>query len=330
MSTHENGHAELVKTGPTAMISPHQTAAVAVAAQVAALVKARYELAVMQPRDIDAVRVKLLKECKRPGFADAAIYSKPVGGKSIEGLSIRFAEAAARIMGNLDVQTPVVFEDDEKRIVRCLVVDLEANTGYHKDIVIQKTVERRNLRQGQRPIRTRINSAGEPVHLVEATEEDLANKQGASESKAMRTNILRLVPGDIQEECRRACEETLQNRAAQDPDAERRRVADAFASLNVMPDQLREYLGHDLGTCTPAELVRLRGLFQAIRDGEATWASAMEQAHGERKPAEKPSAPPSDLNAAAEKAKAARSKKPAQAEVPVEPVGEREPGSDDE
>jgi hypothetical protein len=35
-------------------------------------------------------------------------------------------------------------------------------------------------------------------------------------------------------------------------------------------------LGHDLGKCSPAQIVTLRGIYGAIKDGEATWQTVMQ------------------------------------------------------
>src|SRR5688572_30783274 len=91
----------LVHAPPVALVT--ETAATAVAAASKATILARYELAQLRPRNIDDVRTRLLKECKRPGFAKEARYRKPVGSKFnedtrqweqgfVEGLSVRFAE----------------------------------------------------------------------------------------------------------------------------------------------------------------------------------------------------------------------------------------------
>jgi hypothetical protein len=44
----------------------------------------------------------------------------------------------------------------------------------------------------------------------------------------------------------------------------------------VKAEDLVKYLGHQLDTCSPTELVDLRGMYGAIRDGEATWKQVME------------------------------------------------------
>jgi hypothetical protein len=70
---------------------------------------------------------------------------------------------------------------------------------------------------------------------------------------------------------------TVADRDARDPDAARKQIADAFSALNVTPTMLREYLGHELGTCSPSELAELRAIWTAIRDGDATWSDTMDE-----------------------------------------------------
>lgn len=283
-----NGASDLRQEfGAHEQIARTETATTAMAAQAKANVEARFILALQRPRDIDTVRVRLLKECKRPGFAQVARYSKPVGGQRIEGASIRFAEAALRLMGNVLPETSVIYDDNQKRIVRVSVTDLETNLTYSSDVSVEKTVERSNLKDGQVPLGSRKNSYGKTVYLLPATEDDIANKVNANVSKALRGHALRILPGDILEEAMELCIKTLNSEAAADPDRERKKIADAFASLRVMPNHLAEYLGHTIDTCAPAELVELRALYQAIKDGETTWHAAAEQRAGDKKPSSK-------------------------------------------
>jgi len=264
---------------PQVLPAVHETASAAVAAQAKAAVESRYKMALARPRDWDDVRTRLLKACRRPGFASVARYHKPIG-KGVEGPSIRFAEEALRAMGNVMPEVLVVYDDDEKRIVRVAVTDLEANLTYSLDVVVNKTVERRVPKQGQEVLRRRTNSEGKAVCVVRAEEDDLLNKQQAMISKAMRTSALRLLPGDILEEAMDAVRQTLSSESASDPDAERKRMADAFSALGVRPSDLARYLGHPLEQVVPAELTHLRAVYQTIRDGEASWADYVEQKEG--------------------------------------------------
>lgn len=256
------------------------TAATAVAAQAKALVEARYIMALRRPRDMDVVRERMLKECMRPSFAAVARYVKPIGqdrNKWPSGPSIRFAEAAVRNMTNITVETMTVYDDREKRIVRVTVTDLEANVPYSQDITIAKTVERRKKKDGDTVISTRSNSYGDTVYILEATDDDIINKQQALISKSIRTLGLRLIPGDIVDECMDQIMVTQANSDAQDPDSAKRKLFDAFGTLGVRAEQLKEYLGHDASTLAPKEIADLRALYAAIRDGESSWREVMDQ-----------------------------------------------------
>jgi len=255
------------------------TASTAVAAQAKALVEARYIMAIRRPRDMDVVRERMLKECCRPSFAAVARYCKPIGkdrSKWPTGPSIRFAEAAVRNMTNITVETMTVYDDREKRIVRVTVTDLEANVPYSQDITIAKTIERRQNKEGDTVIATRTNSYGDTLYILEGTDDDIINKQQALISKAVRTLGLRLIPGDIVDECMDQVIVTQRNTDAEDPDAAKRKLFDAFGSLGVRAEQLKEYLGHGAESLSPKELADLRALYAAIRDGEANWRDVMD------------------------------------------------------
>jgi hypothetical protein len=279
------------KAASTALqIAPVETSAMVLAAQAKALVEARYVMAMKRPRDLDEVREALLKECRRPGFASVARYHKPIG-KGIDGPSIRFAEAAIRCMKNVTVETITVYDDREKRIMRVTVTDLENNIPYSQDVTVQKTVERKKTQSGDVIIRQRLNSYGEPVYLIEATDDDILNKQNALVSKAVRTLGLRLVPGDLIDEAMDMVMAVQRKKDAEDPDAAKKRLLDAFSEKGVTVAQIKDYLGHGVETLEPKELTDLRGLYAALRDGETTWREIMDASKGETsdKPAdEKP------------------------------------------
>lgn len=253
-----------------------ETATAAVAASEQAKVQARYIVAMQRPRDWMTVRAKLLDACRRPGFASAARYSKPVSGQKIEGPSVRFAEEALRSMGNAIPEQSVIYDDEAKRIVRIAVTDLESNLSYSTDITIEKTVERKELKEGQVPLGSRKNSWGKTTYLLPATEDEVANKVNAASSKALRNNALRILPADILEEAMAQCVETIRRDVADDPTAATKKIADAFAALRIMPNELAEYLGHPLDQSSPAEIVELRAVYQAIKDGETTWKATLE------------------------------------------------------
>jgi len=265
----------------------HETAAAAVAASAKATIEARYIVAMKRPRNMDNVRTLLLRECRRPGFAEAARYRKPVGRKyneetrqweaaHVEGLSVRFAEAAMRLMGNLSVEAASLYDDAQKVIVRVSVTDLETNAVVTTDVTVAKTVERKTLKKGQRALRERLNSYGDKVFLVEATDDEVLNRVNALASKAKRNAVLSLLPADIRDECDETCVRVMHDADAKDPDAAKKKLLDAFAGIGVLPGSLAEYLGHDTAQLAPAELAELRATYAAIRDGETTWSAVVD------------------------------------------------------
>jgi hypothetical protein len=233
-------------------------------------------MAMNKPRSYDQARVNILAACRRPEFAGKVEYSKPVwdsaskSKKAITGPSIRFAELALREWGNIFYENQVVYDDDMVRRVRVTVIDLQTNTTFGKEVQITKTVERRNGKDRE-ILGQRVNSNGETVYVVKATEDEIMTREASMISKALRNEGLRLIPQEIIEEGLRTAQMTMQERDKRDPDAARKAIVDAFVSIGVSPTDLEKYLKHPVAQCVPAELKDLRTIYQTIRDSEAKW-----------------------------------------------------------
>ena len=272
---------------PTGIESRSEGLALALAVAAKAEVEARYQMALAKPRNEDQARSLLLRACHRTKFADKAMYRFPVGkDKFIEGLSIRFAEEAIRLFGNIMAAARTLYEDDDCRTVGIQLIDLENNTSYSTQATIKKTIERRYLKKDQKALSERFNSFGDRLFIIEATEQDMAAKTNSAISKAMRNQGLRLIPADIKEEALEIIEKTRLMDVLQDPDAARKNIQDAFMGINVHPKMLEEHLGQSLATASPVQIDQLRKLFSAIRDGQTTWGD-IAQARAEEKDKEK-------------------------------------------
>ena len=259
--------------------------AIAAAESVKARIQAQFLMALNKRRDIDEARDRILRACRRPAFAERVEFSKPVAGRKIRGPSIRFAELALAEWGNIDESSQVIYEDEDIRRIRVAVLDLETNACFSKDIQVNKTVERKK-NKGRQVVARRTNTQGEMVYIVKATEEELHNKESALISKAVRNEGLRLIPSDIKDEAIETAKETLRKRDAEDPEAARKKILDSFSAIGVRPKDLEQYLGHKTDSLTPAELEELRGIYRAIRDGDATWMEYVAQAQPKKEPAE--------------------------------------------
>lgn len=259
----------------TELAKKEETISSVLAAQAKAEVEARLIVAMKNPRNHAVVRDKMKKECERPGFADIAWYDLERQYKG-SGFSVRFAEAAMRNMGNLDPRSTIVYDDDEKIILKVEVVDLETNINISNMILIRKEVERSFLKAGEVAISQRSNSNGKTTFLRRATSAEMMPLINSQVSKAYRTAILRLLPGDIQDDCKRRILQVRAKGDATDPDAVKRQVCDGFSSIGIGPDLLVKYLGHNIDSATPPELEELRLLFKNVRSGEVSFHEELE------------------------------------------------------
>jgi hypothetical protein len=302
--TYKPNGGELVRAGQVArtefgsqqLEQRGETAAASISAREQAEVQARFIVAYQRPRDVENFRVRLLKECKRPGFASEAEYSRPVGKQKNEdtgefedkiahGPSIRLIEAAIQHFGNIDAQSPVIYETAEARIVRARMIDLETNSAWSQDIVVPKRVEKRGYKargggwdppKGREVVSQRINSGGDVTFLVTATDAETNNLQSNLISRIQRKNGQRLLPSDIIQEALVACRATMDASDAEDPDAAMRKVIDGFASLNILPEELEAYLGKPLARLQPADLKDLRGVFVSLKGGDISWEEILD------------------------------------------------------
>lgn len=275
-------------------ISSAETAIAAVSAREKARIESAYVVAMRNPRDWMDVRSRLLKHCDRPGFAEKARYKKPTGKAKIngewkdtfaEGLTVRFAEAARSEMGNLISETEVTYEDDNIRIVRASVLDLERNNYEGRSLTLTKVTEKRGKQdfktkewappEGREVVGQRVNTYGDPVYICKATEDEVRLRMNSEISKAQRDETLRLIPKDIRDDCEARILATLSDPKKVDPLAARNKVIDAFATINVIPSDLVTYINTDLEKASPAQIAELRGLYAAIADGQITFDEAM-------------------------------------------------------
>jgi len=263
MTEFNNQHSALIAVDPSA---------VAAAESVKARIQSAYIMALRKPRNEDQARIRILEACKRPAFAERVEFSKPVAGRKITGPSIRFAELALREWGNVLTETQTIYEDESIRRIKVGVLDLETNAAFSKEIQIRKTVERKKA-EGREIVGERTNTNGERVFIVLATDDELNNKENALISKAVRNEGLRLIPSDITDEALETAKVTMRDKFSQDPKAEKKKILDAFAGIGIKPNDIGKYLEHSIDTISPSEIEELRGMYQAIKDGEATWAS---------------------------------------------------------
>lgn len=240
-------------------------------------IQCAYIIAIQNPRNLESVRQRMLANCRRPKFAEVAEYSKPVSSdrsKDITGPSIRFVEMAIREWGNCNADVVVEYEDAVIRRVKVYITDYQTNVTFTKSITIRKEVERKK-KTGRTVVSERKNSYGDTVYTVVATDDELLNKEAALISKAIRTEGLRIIPGDFVEECLDEAKKVLEGQVKDDIVEERRKILDAFVKIGVSIEQLEEYLDCKIDAASPAQIIKLRKIWTAISGEGATWGDFM-------------------------------------------------------
>lgn len=252
----------------------HETAIAAVTEKARAEIESAYIMAKKFPRNEEDARINIIRTCRIPSFAEKAKYKKPIGKSAIIGPSIRLAEEIARQWGNIDVEMTVLYEDPSRRLVQIRVIDLQTGSTGRAQFVIEKTVERKNA-YGRNVVAERLNSSGEKISIVEATEDEVLSKQNATASKYRRNLILQLIPTYILADAIEQVDETIRSGVKTDPERAKKAVADNYAKLGIKPSDIEKYLGHSFAQLTPDEIVNLKDLYTAMAEGETTWAQIL-------------------------------------------------------
>jgi hypothetical protein len=264
-----------------------------------ARIQSAYQVALARPRQIEVVRQEVLRECQRPSFctpdetkngSSLAIYRVPRGSvkqsdgtwtnNNIEGPTIRFAEMLLRSWRYLSIEVNPMGEDDKQRMLQVICTDYQSCNFTSEIVAVPKTVERKKPKAGDEVVSQRTNTYGDPVYLVKATDDELAMRTNALISKARRNLILQAVPGWLIEEGVDMVRTTARTKDAQDPDAARRKLFDAYRSVGVSVEQIVDYLGHT-NALSPAELEDLRGYYSGIKDGFTTWSAVVASKEGQ-------------------------------------------------
>jgi len=248
-------------------------AIVSAAETAKAKIQAAYTMAMHRPRNEFEVRDAILTACKNPEFANESWFKIPNKG---EGFTIRFAEAASRAMRNIYSDTQAIYEDDRIRRIKVTLTDLETNMTFARDVQISKTVERKTNRP-EDCLGERKNSKGETVYILKASDDEIEIRVASALSKAVRTEVLRLIPPDIKSEAKKVIFETRRTKdASADPKDVMRKLMDAFSGIGVSPEELQKYYGNQpLTSISPDQKEELRGLYVAIKEGHTSWGEVM-------------------------------------------------------
>lgn len=217
-------------------------------------VQAALVIAKRFPRDEITSLAKLKRSCQRPKLAAMATYAYKKGDSTIDGPSIRLAEAAAQAWGNIDHGW---IELDRRMAERCgessvmaYAWDLENNT---RKVLVFTVRHWRDTKKGGYALKD---------------ERDIYELCANQAARRIRSCILSIIPGDIIDEALDECEKTLKHENKGKPIADRARdMMIAFDGIGINREQIEARLQKKAEAITEPELRQLQKVFVAIRDG---------------------------------------------------------------
>lgn len=217
-------------------------------ARAVAEVQAALAIARMNPRDERRSMDRILNACTRQTLAESALYAYARGGTSIQGPSIRLAEAIAQQWGNIQFGIRELSSNGHESQVQAFAWDVETNTRREVTFTVPHV---RYSRKGT----TRLEDPRDVYELV-------AN-QGA---RRLRACILAIIPGDVIEAAVLQCQATLQSQIEVTPEGIQKLIS-AFETFGVSKAQIEKFCQCRADAIKPAQIVRLRTIYSSLRDG---------------------------------------------------------------
>lgn len=237
--------------GDTAIATQNTTTTEMMVSRQAQEVQMAMYVAKKFPRDENASYGRIMNACKRQKLAECAMYEYPRGGENVTGPSIRLAEALAQNWGNLDYGITELEQKPGESTVMAYCWDLETNTRQTKIFSVPHI---RQTKKGAKALT-------DPRDIYE-----LVANQGA---RRVRACILGVIPGDIVEAAIEQCAKTLQGGKEPLIDRVRKMAAAFYDNFSVPLECLEQYIGCKADAFTEQSIIRLRGVYTAIKEGRA-------------------------------------------------------------
>lgn len=212
---------------------------------------------------------RIMQACQRKGLAEKAMYEYPRGGTKVMGPSIRLAEALAQNWGNMSFGIVELEQKAGESQVMAYAWDLETNTRQEKIFSVPHI---RSTKKGNVPLT-------DPRDIYE-----MVANQGA---RRLRSCILGIIPGDVVEDAIEQCNRTL-------IEGEKKPLADVIKEVslyfqrdfNVPLEALEKFIGCKAEAFSMNDCIRLRKVYNSIKDGMAKREEIFELPGVEKKEAE--------------------------------------------
>ncbi|MBQ7347765.1 MAG: hypothetical protein IJW55_07395 [Clostridia bacterium] len=215
-------------------------------------VQGKMILAMKFPRNVDASMQMIEYECQNEDLAEKAIYEFPRGDSVVRGASIRLVECVARHWGNIVSGVEELAGDKDGATVRAYCWDLQTNFSDEKIFDVSYM---RVTKKGSYPL---------------TDPRDRYEKMANEAARRKRACIQAIIPKFVIDRAMELCQQTLDNQIKKDDINETKaKMLAAFRSFGdwITEWELSEVCGKDWEHLGSRDIVKLRNLYNAIKDG---------------------------------------------------------------
>lgn len=222
----------------------------------------QFYLAKAYPRDEDLVLAKILKACARPAIAETAIYCVERGKDKqgnptyAKGPSIALAKLIAQMYGNFQFGTRQLSAADAPASeIEAYAWDLETNDRPTYEFTVE------HIRYSRKHGKTKLD---DPQQIYEVV--------NARASRYLRKAIFDAIPAWLVEEAKSACVATMRKAAQQGNIQETlsKLFATFEAEFGINEASIVAQRNKARDQFTPDDVVELRGIYRALKDGDAS------------------------------------------------------------
>lgn len=204
------------------------------------------------PRDQFEASNRINKMCSRMSLAKVSQYTYPRGGQKVNGPSIRLAEAIAQAWGNIDYGVIELSNSNGLSEMMAYAWDLETNVRRSMVFSVKH----------ERDTKTGKTNLTDNRDIYELT----AN-MGA---RRVRACILGVIPADVVDEALAICNKVLVEGEGKNFDDSLKNMLATFEKVHkVTRKQIEDYIGYPIANFIAEDLVTLKGVHDAIKEGIA-------------------------------------------------------------
>lgn len=204
------------------------------------------------PRDQFEASNRINKMCGRASLAKVSQYTYPRGVQKINGPSIRLAEAIAQAWGNIDYGVIELSNSNGLSEMMAYAWDLETNVRRSMVFSVKHERDTKTAKQ--------VLTDNRDIY-------ELTANMGA---RRVRACILGVIPADVVDEALAICNKVLVEGEGKNFDDSLKNMLSTYEKVHkVTRKQIEDYIGYPIANFNADDLVNLKGVHDAIKDGVA-------------------------------------------------------------